>query len=149
MENSINNIWASGPITRFRTWKNLRSGLEAYPFDRAFHEAYKWWTSAPAVRRTFDPWKPEQWPNPWELLYKEDFCPNSIALGIWYVLKLTNQDLSRIKLCVVSDREQKHNCLGLVLDNKTVYLYNKKLSIESPMVEILNTFSEEEIEARI
>lgn len=149
MENNLINIWASGPITRFRTWKNLRSDLESSNFDKAFHDAYRWWTSAPSVRRTFDPWKLEQWPNPWELLYKEDFCPNSIALGIWYMLKLTNQDLSRVQLCVVSDREQKHNCLALVLDNKTVYLYNKKLSIESPMVEILNTFSEDEVESKI
>ena len=148
MENSL-SIWASGPIARFRLWRGLRKGLETSKFDEAFKQAYSWWTTAPTVRRTFDPWKPEQWPNPWELLYKEDFCPNSVCLGIWYVLRLTNQDLSRIKLCVVSDREQKHNCLGLVLDNKEVYLYNKKLSIKSHLVEILNTFSTEEVEARI
>jgi len=123
----------------------MRQDLEQSSFDDAFKEAYKWWTSAPTVRRTFDPWKLDQWPNPWELLYKEDFCPNSVVLGIWYALKLTNQDLSRVQLCVVSDREQKHNCLALVLDNKQVYLYNKKVSIESPMVEILNTFSVDEV----
>lgn len=148
MENRL-NIWAGGPIARFRLWRSLRKGLEESKFDDAFNEAYIWWTSAPTVRRTFDPWKIEQWPNPWELLYKEDFCPNSVCLGIWYALKLTNQDMSRVDLCVISDHEQKHNCLGLVLDNEEIYLYNKKLSIKSPMVEVLNTFSVEEIETRI
>jgi hypothetical protein len=145
VEVSIKQIWALSASGRLREWRKLRHELEESSSNQ-FITAYNWWTQAPAVRRTFDPWKVTTWPNPWNLLYAEDYCPNSIVLGIYYTLKLAGQDINNISLCIVNDIEQRHNCLAINVDNSTLFLYNKQLDYDSENVEVLKTFSSDELD---
>lgn len=144
MEISIKQIWALSASGRLREWRKLRQELEQSPANQ-FIKAYEWWTQAPAIRRTFDPWKPDTWPNPWNLLYAQDYCPNSIVLGIYYTLKLVGVNINNINLCIVNDIEQRHNCLAINVDNQTLFLYNKQLDYDSNKVEVLKTFNSEEL----
>ena len=144
MEVSIKQIWALSASGRLREWRKLRYELEESSSNQ-FIKTYNWWTQAPAVRRTFDPWKVTTWPNPWNLLYAEDYCPNSIVLGIYYTLKLAGVDINNISLCIVNDIEQRHNCLAINVDNRTLFLYNKQLDYDSKNVEVLKTFDSEEL----
>jgi len=145
VEISIKQIWSLSAAGRLREWRKLRIGLEELSSNH-LSTAYTWWTQAPAIRRTFDPWKIDTWPNPWNLLYSPDFCPNSIILGIYYSLKLADIDINNISLCIVNDKEQRHNCLAINVDNQTVFLYNKHLAYDSPEIEILKIFKSDELE---
>lgn len=139
MENSL-TIWAHSPYTKLCAWKNLREDISALSPADALNLTSAWWQSSSAVRRTFDPWKIDKWPNPWNLLYQSEQCPNSIILGIYYTLALTN--LNFYKLAVINDIEQRHNCLALIVDDTTVITYNKTMcSTDTELVEILNIFT--------
>jgi hypothetical protein len=139
-------LWAAGLQARYTAWRALRTAIQSLTSEQAFHTVADWWKSSPAVRRSFDPWKIEQWPNAWNLLYQEEQCPNSIILGIWYTLSLANIDTSNLTLAIISDRIQKQNMLALIIDSTSVITYNNKMSAtDTESLEVLNIFDSREL----
>jgi hypothetical protein len=139
-------LWSAGLQARYKSWRALRNSIETLPPAVALQEVSVWWKSSPAIRRTFDPWKQESWPNPWTLLYQEEQCANSIILGIWYTLTLADIDLSSIQLSIISDRVQKQNILALIIDSEVVMTYNSTMSAtDTELLEILNIFDSQEL----
>ncbi len=139
-------LWAAGTQSRYKAWRSLRDSLNESSSAEALQQVATWWKSSPAVRRTFDPWKQDTWPNPWTLLYQEEQCPNSIILGIWYTLVLARADADNIQLSIISDREQKQNLLALIIDSEVVITYNNIMSAaDTESLEILNIFDSQEL----
>lgn len=149
MENSLTK-WTIGLSERLKLWRELRARIATMSPELAIQESYQWWRTSPAVRRTFDPWKIETWPNPWNLLYQEEQCSNSIILGAYYTLVLAGIDQSRFQLSIVNDIEQKCNCMALIIDSATALTYNKVMSAEdTEVLEILNIFTETELSSLV
>ena len=141
MENSI-SIWSASAGSKLKAWRQLRSTVSTQDLDTALDTATSWWRVTPAVRRTLDPWKIESWPNPWNLIYQNEQCPNSAVLGIYYTIVLSHLNVTRLNLAIVNDDEYKHNCLALIVDNDTAILYNKTVNLKSEnLLEVLNTFT--------
>jgi len=149
VENSL-TVWTVGLHSRLRAWRNLREDICALSPDDALEATYHWWKTSPAVRRTFDPWKIENWPNPWNLLYQDEQCPNSIILGVYYTLRLADINLDFCKLAIINDIEQRHNCLALIIDSETAITYNKIMSSDSAdLLEVLNIFTDDDLKKLI
>lgn len=147
MKNSI-SIWSATATSKLKMWRQLRDTITAIPLDQAIDTTVSWWRTTPAVRRTFDPWKIDTWPNPWILLYQSDQCHNSAVLGMYYTLRLSGADMSAIQIVIVNDNEYKHTCLALLVDKTQVILYNKTVSMKSEnSLEILNTFTSADLDA--
>jgi len=65
----------------------------------------------PKVKIYTDPYDPDTWPTPWELIDENEYCQFNILLGICYTIQLTE----RFKNC--------HPKINVAIDtiNKTVY----------------------------
>lgn len=74
---------------RLLAWSQFRSELETHndPIQYAI-EKYKY---APTVSMHTDPWDPEMWPSPWELIQENTYCDFCKLLGICYSLQLTDK----------------------------------------------------------
>jgi hypothetical protein len=145
MENSLTK-WTIGNGGKLKLWRELREEIKTLSLDVAIHTAYQWWNSSPTVRRTFDPWKIESWPNPWNLLYQDDQCPNSIILGVYYTCKLAEIDMSMCQLSIINDIEQRQNCMAIIIDSSTAITYNRTMDANDPeVVEVLNIFTENDL----
>jgi hypothetical protein len=145
VENSLTK-WTIGSSGRLKLWRELREEIKSLSSDIAINTTYQWWNSSPTIRRTFDPWKIETWPNPWNLLYQTDQCANSVILGVYYTLKLSEIDISMCKLAIINDIEQRHNCLAIIIDSTTVITYNKTMDAnDTEVLEVLNIFTENDL----
>lgn len=74
---------------RLAAWSEFRSSLEED--DDPFRRVIDLYEDAPKVSIHTDPWTPEMWPNPWELVNEnqyDDFCR---VLGMCYSLQLTDR----------------------------------------------------------
>lgn len=145
MEHSL-TIWSATTTAKLKAWRELRNDISVLDVNSAINAATTWWRTTPAIRRTFDPWKKETWPNPWLLVYQNEHCPNSAVLGIYYTLILAHPDISNIQLAIVNDNEYKHNCLALVIDSVQAILYNKTVDLSGEnLIEVLHTFTAQEL----
>jgi hypothetical protein len=95
---------------RMRLWSEFRSTLETSndPYS-AVIEFYK---RAPLVSIQADPWDQKTWPDPWELLYDNQYCNFCKLLGICYSLQLTDKfkdTVFKIHICTnAEDSEVKY-----------------------------------------
>jgi|688.fasta_scaffold95575_3 hypothetical protein len=90
-------------------WYNLRRQLEndLTPFETVAN----FFEQLPKVKIYTDPYDPDTWPTPWELIDENEYCQFNILLGICYTIQLTE----RFKNC--------HPKINVAIDtiNKTVY----------------------------
>jgi hypothetical protein len=104
----------------------------------AFQEAAEWWKFVPLVNKSFDPWRVETWPNPWELISNGSFCPSAQGLGIFYSLILSGIDC-KLVLAIV---DQKPRLMVLLSDNKLLNYYDGEVvDIDSLDLQILQTWA--------
>lgn len=74
---------------RLESWAKFREGLEEA--EDPLREVVKFYKQAPFVSIHTNPWDRESWPDPWELIFEnqyDDFCR---VLGMCYSLQLTER----------------------------------------------------------
>jgi len=74
---------------RLNSWSSLRQKLEvaADPFQ----EVINFYKQAPYVSVHTDPWSQDMWPDPWELVYENQYDEFCTVLGMCYSLQLTDR----------------------------------------------------------
>ena len=73
---------------RMIIWREFRASLET-TID-PIQEVIDFYSRAPACTIAADPFTPSTWPNPWELLEENNYCPFVKILAICYTLQLTD-----------------------------------------------------------
>ena len=81
-------MWHRQFSDRLSSWTELRTTCSQLPVEQALANINKWWFNAP--------WTPyhlhwdEQltWPDPWQLLDDNIFCPLARGLGILYTITM-------------------------------------------------------------
>lgn len=105
-------------------WYDLRQRLEY--IDNPFEEVADFFEHLPKVKIYTDPFNPETWPTPWELIQENEYCPFNIILGICYTLQLTERFKEcQPKINVTIDRVNKTMYYLLIIKDK-VYGYDSK-----------------------
>lgn len=95
----------SNPEERLQQWLKFRSQLDALPLDEALNQVIEFWRSVPFVPYYLDPAKPEEWPDPWTLIYENYYCDVAKALGILYTIYLTqHKDTLEPELRIYRDK---------------------------------------------
>lgn len=74
---------------RMRDWKQFRDTLEVS--ETAIEDTIAFWNLAPITNIAADPWSQETWPDPWEMIEENIFCPFVKILAICYTLQLTDK----------------------------------------------------------
>ena len=73
-----------------------------------------------------------EWPSPWEMISKGDWCPYSVAIGMEFTLRLAGWDKSRLTLMVIRDYDISAQMMILKIDDDTVLNYSVGMVEEFP-----------------
>lgn len=74
---------------RLASWREFRDSLEEA--DDPFRLVLDFYSNSPYVSKHTDPWTPEMWPSPWELVNENQYCDFCRVLGMCYSLQLTER----------------------------------------------------------
>ena len=74
---------------RIAAWKQFRDKLETS--ECPLEDVAELWSHAPFVGPYLDPYSPQQWPDPWQLIIDLRLDDLAIALGMLYTIKLTQR----------------------------------------------------------
>ena len=118
MEHQLNyKWWFEPPSKRLALWRDFRKSLDTSNTLSVCNTVIQWWQDAPLVNIAIDPVNSEQWPTPWEMLHKGDFCENSLALGMSYTIHYANPEIDN-QLLFVTCRQRSFQRLCALIDNK-------------------------------
>lgn len=91
---------------RLKIWKNFRDDLEM-SID-PIQDAIDFWNRAPLTSIAADPWDQDTWPDPWEMIQENIYCPFVKILAICYTLQLTDKfSHHHFEINITQDKE---NC---------------------------------------
>jgi len=130
--------WFLDKQGKLLAWREWRSQLSAMDTASAYQEAAEWWKFVPLINKTFDAWRMETWPDPWELVGRGEFCSSGQGLGIFYSLVLCGIDCE-LMLAMVN---QEARLMVLLPGNKLLNYYDGEvIDIENAELEILKTWA--------
>ena len=142
MEHRTLEHWFTDKQGRLAAWRDWRLGLANLDLDSAHQEVATWWKFVPMVAKTFDPWRKESWPDPWELIGSGSFCPNAQGLGMFYSLVLAKIDCE-LMLVILEDKPR----LMVLLPNKTLLNYydGETVDMKNADFQILKTWTSSDL----
>ena len=127
-------MWSKNFADRLEAWSALRADAQSMACQEALEIINAWWHQTP--------WKPyylhwddqPRWPDPWQLLSDNVYCPVAKGLGILYTISMLDRaDMADAELVLTQDGD------NLVLVQETKYILN--WSPDS----VVNTFQEVKI----
>lgn len=89
---------------RLASWAEFRSTLETS--HDPIQDTIDFFRKAPLVNIQTDPYTPSSWPDPWELIKENIYCPFVKILAICYTLQLTDV-LSKVNYEIHITHDQK------------------------------------------
>lgn len=95
------NVFQLSYFDRLRDWIELRKIVADLSLAEKCVEIDKWWQRAPLVNRYLHMHDIESWPDPWSLLYDNEYCLTARALGMAYTLTLIG--IHDHKICEATD----------------------------------------------
>lgn len=77
---------------RLQCWYELRKKVSNCSLKDTCIETDNWWQRAPLVTHYLHPQDTQSWPDPWELVSDNTYCPIARGLGMCYTLYLIGID---------------------------------------------------------
>ena len=131
-------MWPKEFADRLTAWTALRSQAQSMACQEALEKINAWWHQTP--------WKPyylhwddqPRWPDPWQLLSDDVYCPVAKGLGILYTISMLDRaDMEDAELVLTESGD------NLVLVQERKYILN--WSPDS----VVNTFQEVKIRRQL
>ena len=73
---------------RLQAWVELRKQIQNLDIATQCDSIDSWWQRAPQVQHYLHPQDTQSWPDPWQLLSENEYCPVARGLGMCYTLYL-------------------------------------------------------------
>ena len=131
-------MWHKNFADRLAAWSELRAQAHTMECEPALSTINAWWHQTP--------WKPyylhwddqPRWPDPWQLLSDDIYCPVAKGLGILYTISMLDRaDMADAELVLTESGD------NLVLVQERKYILN--WSPDS----VVNTFQEVKIRRQL
>ena len=107
-------------IERLKAWHDLKNELESSDLGNICVEVDRFWQKCPMSNHYLHPDEIETWPDPWQLLNDNIYCPYARALGMVYTLLLLGiEDIDFIEAT-----DYHNNDVVLVLVDCVKYVMN-------------------------
>ena len=116
----MENLFQNSYDTIFKKWYRLRESLEHKDLQTQCIEVDKWWQHAPLVNHYLHTDLVDEWPNPWELISDNHYCPIARALGMFYTLYL----LGIRDIAFVHAKDYNNEDVTLILVDHAKYILN-------------------------
>jgi hypothetical protein len=139
-------LWYGTTSEKILAWRKLRANLAGLDLTESIHSVMSWWTYAPWVRKTIDPYDSQHWPTPWELINRGEFCRSAIALGQAYTLWMCMPELP-VAIELINNFSEKDIHLVVVIDEKYLlnYTLGQVLNLVDCEFETLKRFSKQDL----
>lgn len=95
-------------------------------------EVVDFWSKAPLAVMAYDPEKLNEYPTPWEMMTENDWCRNSIAIGMEFTLRLSGWNADRLKIKMIRDYDVSDQKLILEVDGKYFLNYEHGAVVPIP-----------------
>lgn len=105
-----------------REWYSIRESLVGSEVKNICATVDKFWQRCPLVNHYLHPADIVDWPNPWELIYDNNYCKYARGLGMVYTLLLLG--VKDIDFIDAIDDNSENVCLVLVNNAKYVLNYH-------------------------
>ena len=129
---------------RLASWAEFRSTLETS--HDPIQDTIDFFSKAPLVNIQTDPYTPSSWPDPWELIKENIYCPFVKILAICYTLQLTDVlSQASYEIHITRDNENSETYYLLYVDdivigfNGDIHVHRSKLpnTLRSELVHAL------------
>ena len=132
-------VWYGTTTEKILAWRALRETSKNHSLPEIIDMVNAWWTYTPWVRKTIDPYKPDTWPSPWDMINRGQFCRSSIALGQAYTLWLCATN-SQTEIWLINNFSERDVHLVVVIDEKILlnYTLGLVLNVDECNFEMLN-----------
>ena len=136
-------MWFSTFAQRLESWQQLRQAVESMPAADAADAINTWWFGAPwsAYHLHWD--DQEYWPDPWQLLSDNIYCPVARGLGILYTITMI--DHPELQDAVLIDTGADN----LVLIDQEKYILNwdqsRVLNIDPGQYQIQHSLTQQQV----
>jgi hypothetical protein len=111
-------MWPHTFADRLVSWNHLREQSKNIPLDQSLAMINAWWFRAPWIPYHLHWDDQNNWPDPWQLLDDNLFCPLARGLGILYTIAITS--CPDVEDAVLAEIDSDN----LVLINKKKYILN-------------------------
>lgn len=112
------------PRERLADWKQLRTRLSALSEQEQLQAVALYWAQAPLRKLAYDPQQPSSWPTPWEMVSLGEWCPQSVAIGMEFTLRLSGWKSERLGLVLFNDEKKSTPTLALEIDDRLLLNYH-------------------------
>ena len=117
------NFWNLRTNDRLAQWMDIRHRLSDLSLSAAVGELNQFWSTAPFVTYYLPPDRPEEWPDPWELLAENYYCDIAKALGIIYTIYFTSHKIDMDLRIYYDYKEKERYNLAYLADGKYILNY--------------------------
>jgi hypothetical protein len=136
-------MWFSTFAQRLESWQQLRHTVQSKPAREAAESINTWWFHTPwsAYHLHWD--DQEDWPDPWQLLSDNIYCPVARGLGILYTVTMI--DHPELQDAVLIDTGADN----LVLIDQEKYILNwdqsRVLNIDPGQYQIQHSLTQQQV----
>ena len=114
------NFWLLDPSSRLKNFREFRIHLQSLGnVEDKLNCIVEKWKYMPISARVIDPYSPDQWPTPWEIIHENQYDENAIAIISFHLLKIL--EISS-ELLLVEHEEKTFIKLIILVDD--TYLLN-------------------------
>jgi len=111
-------MWPRNFSERLESWTQLRQQCLTLDSEPALIKINQWWFQTPWTAYHLHWDDQADWPDPWQLLSDDQYCPVARGLGILYTIAmLDREDLQDVQMI-------EYQSDNLVLVNKEKYILN-------------------------
>ena len=101
---------------RLAEWSSFRQSLEIS--NDPIQDVIDYYKQVPVVSIHTDPYDMSSWPDPWELVYENEYCEYCILLGMCYTLQLTDRfSQSDFEIHISTDKTSEVFFYPVFVDN--------------------------------
>jgi len=95
----------TSPDERIRLWKNFRSSIrETSEIEQATATAMFFFQVPIQYKPTIDFYTPSSWPTPWEILYGDNWCKNTISILMYHTFEMIGTPVELVLIDDTNDR---------------------------------------------
>jgi hypothetical protein len=117
---------------RLDSWKELRQTISTLDEASALNAVADYWGNAPLDTISYNPEDPSEWPSPWEMVSRGDWCRNMVAVAMEFTLRLAGWSPDRLTLLYLRDYDISEELLILKIDGEYALNYSIGQVVEYP-----------------
>jgi len=137
-------MWFSTFAQRLESWQQLRLTVQSQSAQAAAETVNQWWFRAPwsAYHLHWD--DQSDWPDPWQLLSDNMYCPVARGLGILYTIAMI--DHPELQDAVLTDTGTDN--LVLIANGKYILNWDQSrvLNIDPGLYQVQHSLTQQQVQ---